>query len=88
MGKWQIVYLRNRYRSKLGWFFLFGPIHVSIRHNLEIELTILGITESLNKAFPRLCELAPAGRRGITQPRKHLFEVLCTSNLVCVIDVR
>ena len=34
-GKWQILYLRTRYRSKLGWFFWFGPIHVTIRRNLD-----------------------------------------------------
>ena len=34
MGKWQILYLRTRYRSKLGWFFWFGPIHVTIHRNL------------------------------------------------------
>ena len=34
MRKWQILYLRTRYRSKLGWFFWFGPIHVMMRRNL------------------------------------------------------
>ena len=34
MGKWQILYLRTGYRSKLGWFFWFGTIHVTIRRNL------------------------------------------------------
>ena len=34
MGKWQILDLRTRYRSKLGWFFWFGLIHVTIRRNL------------------------------------------------------
>ena len=34
MGKWQIMYLRTRYRSELGWFFWFGPIDVTIRRNL------------------------------------------------------
>ena len=38
MGKWQIVYLRTRYRSKLGWFFWFSPIHVTIRRSLDINL--------------------------------------------------
>ena len=28
------MYLRYRYRSRLGWFFWFGPIHVTIRRNL------------------------------------------------------
>ena len=37
MGKWQILYLQTRYRSKLGWFFWFGPIHVTIRRNLADE---------------------------------------------------
>ena len=32
---WLKMYLRTRYRSKLGWFFWFGPIHVTIRRNLE-----------------------------------------------------
>ena len=35
MGKWQILYLRTRYRSKLGWFFWLGPIHMTIRRNLD-----------------------------------------------------
>ena len=26
MGKWQILYLRTRYRSKLGWLFRLWPI--------------------------------------------------------------
>ena len=34
MEKWQILYLRTRYRSKLGWFFWFGSIHVTMRRNL------------------------------------------------------
>ena len=29
------MYLRYRYRSKLGCFFWFGPIHVTIRRNLD-----------------------------------------------------
>ena len=36
MGKWQMLYLRTRYRTKLGWFFWFGPIHLTIRRNLAI----------------------------------------------------
>ena len=28
------MYLRYRYRSRLGWFFWFGPIHVTICRNL------------------------------------------------------
>ena len=39
MGKWQILYLRTRHRSKLGCFFWFGPIHVTIRRNLGADLT-------------------------------------------------
>ena len=35
MGKWQILYLRTRYRSKLGWLFWFGLIHVTICCNLK-----------------------------------------------------
>ena len=31
---WLKMYLRTRYRYKLGWFFLFGPIQVTIRRNL------------------------------------------------------
>ena len=31
---WLKMYLRTRYRSKLGWFFWFGPIHVTIHRNL------------------------------------------------------
>ena len=31
---WLKMYLRYRYRSKLGWIFWFGPIHVTIRRNL------------------------------------------------------
>ena len=34
MGKLQILNLRTRYRSKLGWFFSFGLIHVMICRNL------------------------------------------------------
>ena len=30
----KFLYLRTRYRSKLGWFFWFSPIHVMIRGNL------------------------------------------------------
>ena len=33
---WLKMYLRTRYRSKLGWFFWFGPIHVTIRRNLAV----------------------------------------------------
>ena len=36
------------------------------------------VTGSLKKDFPRLGELVPAARGGITQPSKRLFEVLCT----------
>ena len=32
------VYLRTRYRSKLGWFFWFGPIHGTIRRNLATKV--------------------------------------------------
>ena len=32
---WLKMYLRYRYRSKLGWIFWFGPIHVAIRRNLD-----------------------------------------------------
>ena len=39
-GKWQIVYLQTRYRSKLGWFFWFGLIHVRIHRNLAIHPSI------------------------------------------------
>ena len=31
---WLKMYLRTRYRSKLGWFFWFGLIHVTICSNL------------------------------------------------------
>ena len=34
-------------------------------------------TESLKKDCPRLREIAPAARGGITQPRKSFFEGLC-----------
>ena len=33
------MYLQTRYRSKLGWFFWFGPIHLTVRRNLGCELT-------------------------------------------------
>ena len=39
MGKWHILYLRTRNRSKLGWFFWFGLIHVTIRRNLDIRIS-------------------------------------------------
>ena len=29
-----MLYLRTRYRSRLGWFFWFGPIYMTIRRNL------------------------------------------------------
>ena len=35
------MYLRYRYRSKLGWFFWFGPIHVTVRRNLAILIDFL-----------------------------------------------
>ena len=41
MVKWQIWYLWTRYRSKLGLFFWFGPIHVTIHRNLAKHTTIL-----------------------------------------------
>ena len=34
-------------------------------------------TKSLKKVFPRLRELTPTPRGGITQPRKSFAEVLC-----------
>ena len=37
MGKLQMLYLPTRCRSKLGWFFWFGPIHVTICRNLAIH---------------------------------------------------
>ena len=40
MGKWEILYLRTRYRSKLGWFFWFGPIHVTICRNLVNDFKV------------------------------------------------
>ena len=43
MVKWQILYLRTRYRSKLGWFFWFGPIHVTIRCNLAARNAASGL---------------------------------------------
>ena len=39
--------------------------------------TIVQTTESLEKAFSRLRELAPVARGGITQPSKSLLESLC-----------
>ena len=30
-----IVDLRTRHRSKLGWFFRIGPINMTIRRNLD-----------------------------------------------------
>ena len=36
------MYLRTRYRSKLGWFFWFGPIHVTRRRNLDKTLRLTG----------------------------------------------
>ena len=36
MGKWQILYLRTRNISKLGWFFWFSPMHVMICRNLVL----------------------------------------------------
>ena len=38
MGKWQILYLQTRYRSKLALLFWFGLIHVTIRRNLAYLL--------------------------------------------------
>ena len=47
MRKWQILYLRTRYRSKLGWFFWFGPIHVTIHHNLDKQHRFCGQREGV-----------------------------------------
>ena len=46
-GKWQILYLRTRYRFKSGWFFWFGPIRMTICRNL-----VCGCTCGCNCALP------------------------------------
>ena len=57
MGKWQMLYLRTRYRSKLGWFFKFGQIHVTIRHNLAFCVHCKSLT--LTPRFPALLQYMP-----------------------------
>ena len=44
-NSWLKMYLQTRYRSKLGWFFWFGPIHVTIRRNLGTNLQISDLTK-------------------------------------------
>ena len=46
--KWQILYLQTRYRSKLGWFFWFGPIYVTIRRNLGSDEGTLILLSTLS----------------------------------------
>ena len=40
------------------------------------------------KGFPRLRELAPAARGGITQPRKSLFGRLCSDTNINFLSIR
>ena len=42
------MYLGYRYRSKLGWFFWFGPIHVTIRRNLDQAHRVQALPPSLS----------------------------------------
>ena len=72
MGKWQILYLRTRYRSKLGSFFWFGPIHVTIRRNLGCQPDGSPCT-SINRVFDdegragALDPLPPSARLQVSQ---------------------
>ena len=48
---WLKMYLRSRYRSKLGWFFWFGPIHVTIRRNLASLFAVASSSSFLPSFF-------------------------------------
>ena len=66
-----ILDLRTRYRSKFGWFFWFGPIHVTIRRNLANTFYWFVLTLNFTQsALPSFCTADAAYPPGFKKPEE------------------